>query len=59
MAGLQRTIEDTMPNGIERFAQRDAGNAAARNAYFDTIAGDRVQLEFYKGMQRCPKQRIV
>lgn len=58
IAGLQRTIRDTMPNGIERFAQRDAGNAAARNAYFDTIAGDRVQLEFYKGMRDVQSKEL-
>ena len=58
IAGLQRTIRDTMPNGIERFAQRDAGNAAARNAYFDTIAGDRAQLEFYKGMRDVQSKEL-
>lgn len=45
IAGLQRTIRDTLPNGVERFVQREANNAAARNAYFDKAAGDLQKLD--------------
>jgi hypothetical protein len=45
IAGLQRVARDVNPNG---FALREKGNAAARTAAFDDLAGDAAQLEFYR-----------
>lgn len=45
IAGLQRVARDVNPNG---FALREKGNAAARLAHFDELAGDAGQMEAAK-----------
>jgi hypothetical protein len=45
IAGLQRAARDLRPNA---FAEREAGNAAARTAAFDKVAGDPAKLDFFK-----------
>lgn len=45
IAGLQRTVRNMAPENTNRFVDRERGNAAARLAAFDNIAGDGAALK--------------
>lgn len=48
VAGLQRSIKDSVPSATNRFSEREAANAAARTAAFDNVAGDAGKLDYFR-----------